>query len=102
MAVNQIRAEFGTIDQLAADQGAYGGDVEGVREALRTQAMNALGVLDGGMGTEEHQACMTKVDELIDEYIRETQQMQRSTNEVGQTFLAGGTRARGILGSGTT
>lgn len=100
MQPNSIRAHFGTIDQLAADQGTLAGNVEGIRAALRTHAQQALSTLDGGMGTDEHQACMTKVDQLIDEYIRSTQDMQRTTGQVNQNFMAAGQRARGVLGSG--
>jgi uncharacterized protein YukE len=98
--MDRIRAQFSTIDQLAADQNAHAGNVEGYREALRQQAMQALNTLDGGMGTEEHQACMRKVDELIDEHIRNTHGMQRTTTQVNDTFRQGGQTARSILGSG--
>lgn len=100
MNPNQIRAHFGTIDQLAADQGTLAGNVENIRATLRTHASQALATLDGGMGTDEHQACMAKVDQLIDEYIRSTQDMQRTTGQVGESFMAAGHRARGVLGSG--
>ncbi|HLU46093.1 MAG TPA: hypothetical protein VKZ67_13945 [Natronosporangium sp.] len=98
---HQIRAHFGTIETLAADQGALAGNVESIRLALRQHAQQALQTLDGGMGAEEHQACMDHVDRLIDEYIQSTQNMQRTTTQVGDTFLAGGQRARSVLGSGT-
>jgi hypothetical protein len=52
------------------------------------------------MGTEEHQACMAEVDRLIDEHIQSTQSLRRSTDQVGQTFLAGGHQARNLLASG--
>jgi hypothetical protein len=97
---NQIRAHFATIDQLAADQNTLAGNVDGIRAQLRQHAQQALSTIDGGMGTEEHQACMAKVDQLIDEYIQSTRAMNSSTNTVGQTFLAGGNRARGIFASG--
>ena len=100
MAGNQIRAEFGTLDQLAADQGAHAGSIENYRMALRTYAQQALGDLAGGMGTEEHQACMRKVDELIDDHITATQGFQRSTGSVNDTFLSGGNRARTVFSSG--
>lgn len=100
MTTGQIRAHFGTIDQLAADQGNLAGNVDGIRSQLRSHAQQALATLDGGMGTEEHQACMAKVDQLIDEYIRTTQDMQRGTGQVGESFRAAGVKARGILGSG--
>jgi uncharacterized protein YukE len=100
MPTNQIRAHFATIDQLAADQNALAGNVDGIRSQLRQHAQQALQTIDGGMGAEEHQACMHKIDQLIDEYLRSTHDLNRSTTMVGQTFLAGGNRARGILGSG--
>ena len=100
MAGYQVRAEFATLDQLASDQGTHAGNIENYRATLRQHAMAALSTLDGGMGTEEHQACMRKVDELIDEHIRATQSFQRSTGNVHDTFRHGGQTARGILGQG--
>jgi len=100
MAGNQIRADFSTLDQLAADQGSHAGTIENYRATLRQHALNALSTLDGGMGTEEHNACMRKVDELIDEHIRATQSFQRTTGNVHDTFRQGGQTARSILGSG--
>jgi uncharacterized protein YukE len=100
MNTNQVHANFRVIDQLAADQGSLAGNVEGIRSQLRKHAQEALGTLDGGMGTEEHEACMRKVDQLIDEYIRSTQDMQRTTGQVNQTMMNAGNRARSILGSG--
>jgi uncharacterized protein YukE len=95
-----IRAHFGTIQQLAADQTTHAGNVDAIRAALRQHAQQALSTLDGGMGAEEHQACMDHVDRLIDEYIQSTHTMRRSTDQVEQTFLTGGTQVRTILGSG--
>jgi hypothetical protein len=100
MAGNQIRAEFATLDQLAADQGAHAGSIENYRATLKQHAVQALGTLDGGMGTEEHQACLRKIDELIDSHIQATQSYQQSTGSVTDSFLAGGRRAQSILGSG--
>jgi hypothetical protein len=100
MAGNQVRAEFATLDQLAADQGTHAGSVEGYRAALRQHAMTALENFAGGMGAEEHQACMRKVDQLIDEHIAATQSYQRSTGQVNETFMAGGRNARSILAAG--
>lgn len=95
-----IRAHFGTIETLAADQGTLAGNVETIRAELRQHAQQALNTLDGGLGADEHRACMEHVDRLIDEYIQSTQNMQRTTNQVGDTFLAGGQRARTVLGNG--
>ncbi|HZN19753.1 MAG TPA: hypothetical protein VFB84_16455 [Micromonosporaceae bacterium] len=100
MAGHQVRADFATLDQLAADQGTHAGSIENYRATLRQHAMQALATLDGGMGTEEHHACMRKVDELIDEHIRATQSFQRTTGTVHDTFRQGGATARGILGQG--
>jgi hypothetical protein len=100
MAGNQIRADFATLDQLAADQGAHAGSVEDYRAALKQQAVQALGNLDGGLGTQEHQECMRKIDELIDQHIQATQSYQQSTGSVNDTFMAGGRRVQSILGSG--
>lgn len=96
----QIRAEFGTIDQLAADQGSHAGTIQELRGTLQSMVSKALNTLDGGMGTEEHQACMRKADQLIDEYINNMQQFQRSTNNVGDTHLQYATRAQNTLASG--
>jgi hypothetical protein len=100
MAGNQIRAEFGVLDQLAADQSAHAGSIEGYREALRQHVLVALNDLGGGIGTDEHQACMLKVDELINDHIAATQGLQRSTGNVTDAFLSGGNRARAIFSSG--
>jgi hypothetical protein len=97
---NQIRADFGTLDQLAADQGTHAGSIEGYRETLRQHALQALGTLDGGMGTEEHQACMRRVDELIDEHINATRTFQTSTGTVHDDFLHAGQTARRTFASG--
>lgn len=101
MNPNQIHANFGVIDQLGADQGAFAGNVEGLRAQLRNHAQQALSTLDGGMGSDEHALCMQKVDQLIDEYITSTKDMQRSTGTVNQTLFAGGQKAARLLGSGS-
>lgn len=97
---HQVRAHLGTIETLAADQNTHAANVDGIRATLRQHAQQALGTLDGGMGTEEHQACMAEVDRLIDEYLQNTQSLRRSTDQVGQTFAAGGQRVRSLLASG--
>ena len=97
---HQIRAEFAGIEQLGADQNAHAGSVEGYRESLRQQAMVALGNLDGGMGTEQHQACMSKVDQLIDAHIAATQGFRRGTGSAGDALMAGGLTAQTRLASG--
>lgn len=100
MNPNQVRAHLGTIETLAADQNSHAGNVDGIRATLRQCAQQALSTLDGGMGSSEHQACMVEVDRLIDEYIQNTQSMRRSTDQVGQTFTAGGYQVRNLLSSG--
>jgi hypothetical protein len=97
---NQIRADFGVINQLAADQNTLAGNVENIRSTLRTLASQALSNIDGGMGAAEHQACMAQVDRLIDEYINGTRDLNSSTTNVGDRFLAGGNQAARVLGSG--
>ena len=100
MHTNQVHANFGTINQLAADQGALAGNVENIRATLRSHAQQALANLGGGVGTDDHDACMRQVDQLIDEYLSSTRDMQRTTTGVGDSFLAAGNRARTILRSG--
>jgi uncharacterized protein YukE len=100
MTTNQIRAHFGVIEGLAADQNTHAGNVDSIRATLRSHAQQALTTLDGGMGAEEHQACMDKVDQLIDEYIQSTHGIRRTTDQVSETFRAGGNQARTILSSG--
>lgn len=100
MAGNQIRAEFGTIEQLAADQGQHAGSVENYRDTLRQHAREALGTLGAGVGSEDHEACMRTVDGLIDDHITATQGFQRTTGTVQETFVSGGHRMREIFRSG--
>ncbi len=100
MASNQLRAEFGTIDQLAADQSTHAGTIEGFRETLKQHVSVAINNFDGGLGSDEHDAVMKIADRLIDEHIQATQQFQGSTTQVGDTFRQGGQTARNILASG--
>jgi hypothetical protein len=100
MVNNQIRADFATLDQLTADQGTHAGSVENYRETLRQHALHALNDLGGGMGTEEHEACMRKVDELIDEHVNVTRRFQGSTGTVHDDFLQAGHQARRTFASG--
>ena len=100
-------------EQLERGQGlvflALAGNVPLLAQLLRLheadppeldKALEFLGTLDGGMGTEQHQACMARVDALIDEHIMSMQEFRRGTGMVGDTFLAGGTNAQRVLGSG--
>ncbi len=96
----QLRAEFGTIEQLASDQGAHAGNIENFRAALKAQCAKALDNFAGGLGQDEHNACMAKVDQLIDEYIQNMQKFKGTTHNVQDTFMQGGQRARGILAGG--
>jgi uncharacterized protein YukE len=96
----QLRAEFATIDQLAADQGSHAGNIEGLRATLKAHVSRALDNFAGGLGQEEHAACMTKADQLIDEYIENMRKFQGTTNQVNDIFQQGGRKAQQILGSG--
>jgi methyl-accepting chemotaxis protein len=99
--MSQLRAHFGTIEQLQSDQAAHAGTIEQYRQALRQAASQALNTLDGGIGADEHAACMRQVDRLIDEHINATQSFHRSTQEVSDTFRQGANNARNILASGS-
>ncbi|HZN70985.1 MAG TPA: hypothetical protein VFC00_04775 [Micromonosporaceae bacterium] len=96
----QLRAEFATIDQLAADQGSHAGNIESLRATLRAHVSTALDNFAGGLGQAEHTACMAKADQLIDEYIENVRTFQSTTNRVNDTFQHGGRQAQNILGSG--
>jgi uncharacterized protein YukE len=100
MASNQLRAEFGTLEQLSADQGTHAGTVEGYRETLRQHVSQAVANFEGGIGSDEHNSVMKIADRLIDEHIQGTLQFQGSTNNVQDTFRQGGQTARQILASG--
>jgi hypothetical protein len=89
MSNDGIYADFGVLDQLGADQGAHAGAVEGYREMLRQHVMGALGTLAGGVGTDEHAACMRKVDQLVDSHIAGTASFQRTTGEVDERHRLG-------------
>lgn len=98
--MHQIRAEFGTLDQLAADQSRHAGAVGDFRDQLRQAVSVALANFDGGIGEAEHQACMQKAEQLIDEHINQTSRLQGTTHQVNDTFQAGGQAARRILSAG--
>lgn len=95
--MSQLRAEFSTIDQLASDQGGHANNIEGLRATLKAHVSRALDNFAGGLGQDEHTACMAKADQLIDEYIQNTQQFQTTTRNVNDTFQHGGRRAQNIL-----
>lgn len=97
---NQLRAEFGTLEQLAADQSSHAGTIEGYREALKQHVVRAVANFEGGIGSDEHAAVMRIADQLIDEHIASTQQFKGSTDQVHETFRQGGQAARTILASG--
>ena len=98
--MDRIRAEFGTLDQLAADQGRHAVAVADYRDQLRQAVAVALQNFEGGLGEAEHQACMRKAEELIDEHINQTTRLQGTTHQVNDIFQAGGQTARRILSSG--
>jgi hypothetical protein len=100
MPTHQIRAHLGTIEALAADQLAHAGTVDGIRAALRQHAQQALAALDGGMGSEEHRACLAEIDRLVEEHLQQTQAVRHSTEQVGQVFAAGGQQVRRLLAAG--
>jgi uncharacterized protein YukE len=100
MASNQVRAEFGTIEQLAADQNTHGATIESYRDALKQHVVRAIANFEGGIGGDEHSAVMRIADQLIDEHIAATQQFNGSTVQVNDTFRQGGQLARSILASG--
>jgi uncharacterized protein YukE len=97
---NQIRAEFGTLDQLAADQASHSGAIQEYKDLLRQQALAAIGDLAGGAGSDQHERCMRIVDDLINEHIDATNSFQRTTGNVNETFQAGGHRVRSIFSTG--
>lgn len=96
----QLRADFAILDQAQADQGAHAGNIDGLKGALMAHVARALDNFGAGIGTEEHQICMRKAEQLIDEYIAGTRQFQNTTGQVNQTFQSGAQRARAILASG--
>lgn len=100
MSQGSIRADFGTLDTLAADQGSHAGNIDGLRATLKAHVSKAIDNFAGGMGEQQHQACMLKADQLIDEYITGIRQFQGTTNNVNDTFQAGGNKAQNILASG--
>ncbi len=98
--MGQIRAEFSTLDQLAADQGRHASAISDYRDQLRQAVSVALRNFDGGLGEAEHQACMLKAEQLIDEHIEQTMRLQGTTHQVTDIFYEGGQTARRILSSG--
>ncbi|GAA1676872.1 hypothetical protein [Fodinicola feengrottensis] len=100
MSNASIRADFGVLDQLSSDQGGHAGNIDALRATLKSHVSKAIDNFAGGMGQEQHQACMAKADQLIDEYISGVRQFQGSTNQVNDTFQAGGQKAQSILASG--
>lgn len=98
--MTQLRAEFATIDQLAADQGSHAGNIEDLRATLKAHVSRAIDNFAGGMGQDEHAACMAKADQLIDEYIQNMHKFRGTTGQVNETFMQGGRRAASTLASG--
>ena len=95
----QRRAEFATLDQLAADQGSHAGNLEDLRATLRSHVTTALDNFAGGLGEDEHTACMRKADQLIDEYIESVRTFRSTTNQVKPAPLTSG---RSAIPSGST
>lgn len=97
---NQLRADYGVLDQAGGDLGAHAGTIEGYRASLRDQAAKALGNFGGGVGSEQHNAAMRIVDQLVDEHINAVRQQQSGVNSANDTFQGAGQRMQSILGSG--
>jgi uncharacterized protein YukE len=98
--MTQLRAEFATIDQLAGDQGTHAANIEELRATLKAHVSRAIDNFAGGMGQDEHSACMAKADQLIDEYIQNMQKFRSTTGQVNETFMQGGQRAASTLAAG--
>jgi transposase len=99
-ASNRLRADFGTLEQLSADQTSHAGNIEDYRATLKQHVLLAVNNFDGGLGSEEHAAVMKIADKLIDDHIAATRQFKSSTDQVHETFRQGGQTARTILASG--
>lgn len=97
----QLRADFAVLDQAQADQGAHAGNIDGLKGILKAHVARALDNFGAGVGTEEHQSCMQKADQLIEEYVTGTRQFQNTTGQVNQTFQTSAQQARTILATGT-
>lgn len=96
----QIRADFSTLEQLSSDQSSTAGNVDDLRSQLQGHVSQALGQLDGGMGSEEHQACMNKANQMIEEHVQGLRTFQSSTQNVNETFQGAGRNAQNMLASG--
>jgi uncharacterized protein YukE len=96
----QLRADFGQMDQGSADLGTQAGNVDEYRSQLRNEAMRALGNFGGGAGSEQHNAAMAKVDQLVDEHVQAVRQQQTGLNNATGSFQAASSKMKGVLGAG--
>jgi uncharacterized protein YukE len=100
MMSNQIRAEFGTIDQASSDINAYAGNTQGQVDELMSEVSRAISNFAGGMGADQHHAVMTKARQLAEEYVSSQRQHGQATASAGDTLHTGGTKMSSILGQG--
>ena len=97
----QLRADFGQMDQGSADLTAQAGTVEDYRSQLRDLAAKALGNFGGGVGSDQHNAAMRVVDQLVDEHVQSVRQQHTGLTNANETFQSAGSKMRGVLGSGS-
>lgn len=100
MSDMQLRADYGMLDQAGGDLNAQAGQTEEYRAALKDQCARALGNFGGGVGSEQHNAAMVMVDQLVDEHINSTRQQQTGVVNANETFQGAGSRMQSVLGSG--
>ena len=100
MSAGRINVDFGVVEQLVADQITHASDVDDLRSTLLQRVSAALSQIEGGMGADEHAACMSIADSLITRYCEGTGEYQRGTELAGETYLDGGTRAANVLSRG--
>ncbi len=97
----QLRADYGMLDQAGGDLNSAAGNIEEYRSALKDQAARALGNFGGGVGSEQHNAAMHIVDQLVDEHVNNTRQQQTGVVNANDTFQGAGSRMQSVLGSGS-
>ncbi|MGH1565681.1 hypothetical protein [Mumia sp. DW29H23] len=97
---DELRVDQKTLEQAGTDLAGYAGSLEDYRASLRAEAMTALGVLGGGVGSEEHGAAMRFVDRLVDEHVASVRAQRTGVGDAADTFRAAGTRMRSLLGTG--
>lgn len=96
----QLRADFGQMDQGSADLSTQAGTVEDYRSQLRDLAAKALGNFGGGVGSDQHNAAMRIVDQLVDEQVQSVRSQHSGLTNATSTFQAAGSKMQGVLGSG--